>query len=59
MLFRSIVDAPQWFRDVEPFSHLPKLPGGEFQAAPVLWLLAIDAVLIVIGLIAFRRRDLR
>ncbi len=55
----SIVDAPQWVRDLEPFSHLPKLPGGEFQAAPVLWLLLITAALFTIGLVAFRRRDLR
>ncbi len=55
----SIIDAPQWIRDLEPFSHLPNLPGGEFRAAPVLWLLLITAGLFTVGLVSFRRRDLR
>lgn len=55
----SITDAPQWVRDLEPFSQLPKLPGGEFQAAPVVWLLIVTAALFTIGLVSFRRRDLR
>lgn len=57
-LVASVADFPQPIRDLEPFGHLPKLPGGDFTAAPVLWLLAMDAVLIAVGLIAFRRRDL-
>ena len=43
--------------DVSPFTHVPKLPGGELAIAPVLWLLAISAVLAGAGLIGFRRRD--
>ncbi|MFE9578127.1 ABC transporter permease [Nocardia sp. NPDC006044] len=55
----SLDGLPQWVVDVVPFVHPPKLPGAEFQAAPVLWLLVIAAALLAVGITAFRRRDLR
>jgi ABC-2 type transport system permease protein len=58
-LLGSISGVPQWVLDLQPFSHTPKLPGAEFEATPLVWLLVIDAALLVAGLIAFRRRDLR
>ena len=50
--------APQWLMDVSPFTHVPKLPGGTFTGTPIWWLLAVSAVLIVVGLAGFRRRDI-
>lgn len=44
--------------NLSPFSHLPKLPGGEATAAPFLWLLALTAVFVTAGLTALRRRDI-
>ncbi|MBP1160028.1 ABC-2 type transport system permease protein [Rhodococcus sp. PvR044] len=58
-LLGSISGVPQWVQGLQPFSHTPKLPGAEFEATPLVWLLVIDAALLVAGLIAFRRRDLR
>ncbi|MFH9420476.1 ABC transporter permease [Streptomyces sp. NPDC017529] len=52
------VRLPQWAMNLSPFSHLPKLPGGEATAAPFLWLLGLTAVLVAAGLVALRRRDI-
>lgn len=55
----SIAGVPRWVLDLEPFIHAQRIPGEAFRAAPVLWLLLIDAVLLAVGLLSFRRRDLR
>jgi ABC-2 type transport system permease protein len=57
-LIGSLARFPQWLLDLEPFTHVPRV-GADFTAVPLLGLLAIDAALIVLGTIAFRRRDLR
>jgi ABC-2 type transport system permease protein len=43
--------------DLSPFSHIPKVPGGDVTAAPFVWLTLIAAALIAAGLVGFRRRD--
>ncbi|MFE5284083.1 ABC transporter permease [Nocardia sp. NPDC056611] len=58
-LLGSLSGAPQWLRDLNPFEHAPKVPGAAFTATPIVVLLLVDVALITVGLIAFRRRDLR
>ncbi|MFJ9417037.1 ABC transporter permease [Streptomyces sp. NPDC101227] len=49
---------PQWAMDLSPFSHLPKLPGGEVAAAPFVWLAALSVLFLAAGLAGLRRRDM-
>ncbi|MGW1743779.1 ABC transporter permease [Nocardia sp. NPDC001965] len=58
-LLGSFSGAPQWFRDLEPFSHAPKVPGSEFSATPVVAVTVIAAVLLAAGLAGVRGRDIR
>ncbi|MFE3055519.1 ABC transporter permease [Nocardia sp. NPDC059239] len=58
-LLGSLAGAPQWFRDLNPFEHAPKVPGEAFTATPLVVLVLVDVALITVGLMAFRRRDLR
>jgi ABC-2 type transport system permease protein len=58
-LLGSLSNSPQWLLDLEPFTHIPHVGTGDVDIAPLLWLLAIDAASIVLGVMAFRRRDLR
>lgn len=57
-LIGSIARSPQWLLDCEPFAHLPRV-GHDFSGTPLVWLLALDIGLIILGVLAFRRRDLR
>ncbi len=47
----------QWVLDISPFTHLPRVPGADVTATPLVWLLAIAAVVGLAGLAGFRRRD--
>lgn len=52
------LDAPRFVLDLSPFGHLPKLPGGQLEWAPVLTLTGLAAVLVAGGLAGLSRRDL-
>ncbi|MDQ3923439.1 MAG: ABC transporter permease [Actinomycetota bacterium] len=43
--------------DLSPFVHLPKLPGGDVSAAPLVWLTLVSVTLAAVGILGLRRRD--
>jgi ABC-2 type transport system permease protein len=53
-----LIRLPTWLLDLSPFLHVPRLPGGPFELAPVLALLVIAAVVAAAGLVGLRRRDI-
>jgi ABC-2 type transport system permease protein len=54
--FGELLQLDQWMLDLSPFAHLPKLPGGEVSAAPLVWLTLIAVTLTATGLLGLRRR---
>lgn len=57
--FGPDLGAPGWLQRVSPFTSVPKAPGVEVAAGPVLALAAAGVLLGVVGVVAIRRRDLR
>jgi ABC-2 type transport system permease protein len=55
--FGALFELSQDVMNVSPFAHVPRMPGGDFTLAPLLWLTATAAGLIAVGLAGFRRRD--
>ncbi len=53
-----IFELPQWLMDLSPFTHSPRLPGGELAATPLVALTLVAAALVAVGLAGFRRRDI-
>lgn len=56
--FGVLWGVPQWALDLSPFAHSPTLPGGAVESGQLVLLLAVTAVLIVLGFAGWRRRDL-
>ncbi len=57
--FAPLWDAPQWVMDVSPFVHSPRLPAASASMGGLIPLAAIAVVLLVVGLVGWRRRDLQ
>ncbi len=52
-----LFELDQWVMDVSPFTHVPKIPGAGLIVTPLVALTGVAALLIAVGLIGFRRRD--
>ena len=52
-----ILELSHWITDISPFAQVPRAPGVAIAAEPLLVMTAIGAVLVVLGLVGFRRRD--
>jgi polyether ionophore transport system permease protein len=54
----DILGLPRVVMDVSPFAHSPQAPAEDITAAPLVVLAAVALGLVVVGMEAFRRRDL-
>ncbi|PSL52560.1 ABC-2 type transport system permease protein [Saccharothrix carnea] len=52
-----LLQLDQWAMDLSPFTHIPKVPGADVSATPLVWLTLVAAALMALGFAAFRRRD--
>jgi ABC-2 type transport system permease protein len=57
-LVGAALQLDQWLLDLSPFTHIPKVPGGELSAAPLAVLAAVAVALTAAGLVGMRRRDI-
>ncbi|MDW6063864.1 hypothetical protein SAZ11_45265 [Streptomyces sp. FXJ1.4098] len=55
--FGQALEFDQSVLDVSPFTHIPRVPGGDVAAAPLLWLLLTAVLLTAAGLVRTRGRD--
>jgi ABC-2 type transport system permease protein len=58
LLVGASVQVGQWLLDLSPFTHIPRTPGGDVTATPLIWLLAVTVALGAAGLAGLRRRDM-
>jgi ABC-2 type transport system permease protein len=56
--FGALLEFPNWLLDLSPFTHSPRLPGGDVSVPKLVALLGTTAVLTGVGLISLVRRDL-
>jgi ABC-2 type transport system permease protein len=54
----AILQLSQWALDISPFTHIPKIPGGELALTPLISLVGIAIALTGAGMLGFRRRDI-
>lgn len=57
-LLGSVLGAPRWLLDVTPYRHIGLVPAQPFRLGAAGALLAISALVLLVALWGFRRRDL-
>lgn len=58
-LLGPALEWPEWVLAVSPFHHLAVVPVEDYDTAAGVGLLAVAVLLTTVGVVAFRRRDLR
>jgi ABC-2 type transport system permease protein len=54
----SALRLPPRLLDLSPYTHVPRMPGGEVLWTPLAWLTAVAVALTVAAFVGLRRRDL-
>ena len=53
----EVLELPHWLMQISPFEQAPQLPAAPLGFTPLVWRVG-KAVLIALGMLAFRRRDI-
>ncbi len=56
--FGALLKLPTWVMNISPFVHTPTLPAASFSLTPLVIQAVAALLLLVLGLVAFRSRDL-
>jgi ABC-2 type transport system permease protein len=56
--FGEMLNLPRWALYLSPFGHIPQLPMDDIRILPMLTLIVVAAILAVIGIIGYSRRDM-
>ncbi|GGO84608.1 ABC transporter permease [Nocardioides phosphati] len=56
--FGPLMRLPDWMQELSPYRHVPPLPGGDLEVAPLAVLLVLVAALVALGAALYRRRDI-
>ncbi|MCO7218525.1 hypothetical protein NH342_01735, partial [Klenkia sp. PcliD-1-E] len=57
-LFGPLLSLPRWAERLSPVGWLPQVPASPWSVAPLVGLLVVAAVLVAVGVVVHRRRDL-
>ncbi len=55
--FGPLLKLPRAVLDLSAFTHVPRLPGGSVDAVPLVVLCVLTVALLVVAMVAFRRRS--
>lgn len=58
-LVGGFMDLPERVLEISPFRHITAVPAADFAVRPALVMLAVGGIAAWVGIVAFRRRDLR
>jgi ABC-2 type transport system permease protein len=58
-VFGGLIDAPEWLRNLSPFTHTPVPFGSDVDWSGGVWMLLVSALAVAAAATLMRRRELR
>lgn len=54
----QLLDVKEWLKNLTPFQHIPEIPVDKMDYMGISVLIVISIIMIIVGLIGFRRKDI-
>ncbi|SDI89778.1 ABC transporter permease [Natribacillus halophilus] len=58
LYFGGLFDFPEWVGQLSPYGYIPELPVDDMAWMPVSMLVIVAIILMIIGFVGYRRRDI-